>query len=86
MKGLPNMNLSKRARQLTADEWERRRYEIAKEVMACIMSNSDLEHHAEKIAKEMGVLSSQVISRWAVTSADSLIDELRKNRELKVKN
>lgn len=81
MKGLPNINLPKRARQLTADEWGRRRYEIAKEVMAGVISNSDLGRQAEEIAKEIGVLPSQVVSRWAVTSADSLICELRMNRK-----
>lgn len=79
MKEQPNMNLSKRARQLTANEWERRRYEIAKEIMAGVMSNPCLERHAEKIAEEMGVLSCQVASRWAVTYADCLIKELQRD-------
>lgn len=81
LKGLPCINLSKRARQLTANEWERRRYEIAKEVTAGVMSNPNLVRQAEKIAKEMNVRSSQVISRWAVTFAEDLIVELMTNRK-----
>ena len=52
----------------TSVDWEQRRYEIAKEVMASYMSNGDFpESHSE-----------DVIARWSTMAADRLIDELKK--------
>lgn len=48
-------------------DWEQRRYEIAKDVMAAYMSNVDFpESHSEC-----------VIARWSTIAADKLIEELK---------
>lgn len=55
----------------TSVDWEQRRYEIAKDVMAAYMSNGDFpESHSE-----------DVIARWSTMAADRLIDELKKASE-----
>lgn len=54
-------------------DWEQRRYEIAKDVLAAFMSNSNSNVFG-------GSEKSQ--AEYAVGYADALIDELKKHREL----
>lgn len=54
-------------------DWEQRRYEIAKDMLAAFMSNSNSNAFG-------GSKGNQ--ARDAVEYADALIDELKKHREL----
>ena len=63
-----------------AIDWEQRRYEIAKDVMAGIISNEEQAAYARVEAKyEKGEIHTipKAISRYAIALADGLIEELR---------
>lgn len=61
-------------------DWEKRRYEIAKEAMTAIMSNNDFYEQVLYESAEKGNRQIQVsISVAAVVFADALIEELKKN-------
>lgn len=69
-------------------DWEKRRYEIAKEMMAALISNplslqSDVKALQENgfIDNEKGIaIIGEVNAHEAVAFADALIEELKKSR------
>lgn len=68
---------------LNAD-WEQRRYEIAKEAMAGILSNEDSVDYAcseAEYSKNEKHTCPKAISKYAVACADALIAELKKGNE-----
>lgn len=65
-------------------DWEQRRYEIAKDVMAGIISNEEQAAYARVEAKyEKGEIHTipKAISRYAIALADGLIEELKKDKQ-----
>lgn len=63
-------------------DWEKRRYEIAKEAMAATMSSWNLlEQILYKNAKMGQMQIHNFISKVAVMFADALIEELKKKAE-----
>lgn len=62
-------------------DWEQRRYEIAKEAMTSIMSNSEFYEQVLYEGAEKGQRQIQKnISSAAVIFADALIEELKKKK------
>lgn len=53
-------------------DWEQRRYEIAKDVMAAQMSNSNPNMHGS---------DPRTMARYSIEWADALIDALKAKRE-----
>lgn len=65
-------------------DWEQRRYEIAKDLMAGIISNEEQAAYARVEAKyEKGEIHTipKAISRYAIALADGLIEELKKDKQ-----
>ena len=65
-------------------DWEQRRYEIAKEAMAGILSNEDSVDYAcseAEYSKNEKHTCPKAISKYAVACADALIAELKKGNE-----
>ena len=65
-------------------DWEQRRYEIAKEAMAGILSNEDSVDYAcseAEYSKNEKHTCPKAISKYAVACADTLIAELKKGNE-----
>lgn len=70
----------------TKIDWEQRRYELAKSAMQGILSNQDqiiyacFEERRVREAKGIkdGIITPNVIAKYAVACADSLIAELKK--------
>ncbi len=63
--------------QNTGVDWEQRRYEIAKDMMAAIMNNPDIAAGVAcepKVAADIPV----TLAELSVTFADALIEELRR--------
>lgn len=73
---VPQVNFMRQARRRTAQEWEHRRYEIAKDAMCAMLSNPDIFKHAAKTAKDLRVDSRYTLGKWAVYYADELIHSL----------
>lgn len=73
---VPQVNFMRQARRRTAQEWEQRRYEIAKDAMCAMLSNPDIFNHAAKVAKELRVDSRHTLGKWSVYYADELIHSL----------
>lgn len=59
-------------------DWEQRRYEIAKDMMAAIMNNPDI---AAGVACEPEPREDipATLAKLSLTFADALVDELKKN-------
>ena len=82
------MELAKRAaRKYIYDEvnWEQRRYEIARDVLASMMSeNREMEFEYDKETGEIGELTPEIrrnislFAKAAVFTADALVEELKK--------
>lgn len=53
-------------------DWEQRRYEIAKDMLAAFMSNSSYDIYSRGEEEQV---------QWAVVFADALIDELKNNEQ-----
>ena len=73
---VPQVNFMRQARRRTAQEWEQRRYEIAKDAMCAMLSNPEIFNHAVKVAKELKVDSRHTLGKWSVYYADELIHSL----------
>lgn len=73
---VPGVNFVRQSRKRTAQEWEQRRYEIAKDAMCAILSNPDIFKHAAKTAKKLRVDSRYTLGKWSVYYADELIHSL----------
>lgn len=59
-------------------DWEKRRYEIAKEAIIAIMSNDDFYSLVLDVSRENGDREiTKSVSKAAVTFADSFIKELK---------
>lgn len=85
------MEITKRAaRKYIYNEvdWEQRRYEIAKDVLASVMSeNREMEFEYDKETGEIGELMPEIkrnislFAKAAVFTADALVEELKKGGE-----
>lgn len=73
---VPGVNFVRQSRKRTAQEWEQRRYEIAKDAMCAMLSNPDIFKHAAKTAKKLRADSRYTLGKWAVYYADELIHSL----------
>lgn len=73
---VPEVNFMRQARRRTAQEWEQRRYEIAKEAMCAMLANPEVFKHAAKTAKELRLDSRHTLGKWSVYYADELIHAL----------
>lgn len=69
-------------------DWEQRRYEIARDVLASIMSeNREMEFEYNKETGEIGGLTPVIkrniflFAKAAVLTADALVEELKKGGE-----
>lgn len=62
-------------------DWEKRRYEIAKEAMTAIMSNKEYYNQAVAIGDSVGCYHiPRSVSVAAVEFADALVEELKKQK------
>lgn len=66
--------INRKTKDANQIDWEQRRYEIAKDVMAAQMSNSNPNIHR---------YSPYKIARYSVEWADALVDELKVKSEQK---
>lgn len=70
----------RKGRRMSSGEidWEQRRYEIAKDMMAAIMNNPDI---AAGVACEPEPREDipATLAKLSLTFADALVDELKKN-------
>ena len=73
---VPQVNFKRQSRKRTAQEWEQRRYEIAKEAMCAMLSNPDIFKLAAKTAKDLRLDRRHTLGKWAVYYADELIHSL----------
>lgn len=81
--------LQRAAREYIYDEvnWEQRRYEIARDVLASIMSENRMEFEYNKETGEIGELVPEIkrnislFAKAAVLTADALVKELKKGGE-----
>ena len=68
-------------------DWEQRRYEIARDVLASIMENREIEFEYNKETGEIGELTPKnkrnisLFAKAAVLTADALVKELKKGGE-----
>lgn len=68
-------------------DWEHRRYEIARDVLASIIENREMEFEYNKETGEIGELTPEIkrnislFAKAAVLTADALVKELKKGGE-----
>lgn len=78
MDSVININRIMRKAQDAEPDWEQRRYEIAKDMMAAIMNNPDI---AAGVACEpkVGEEIPATLAKLSVTFANALVEELQNN-------
>ena len=64
--------INRKTKDVNQIDWEQRRYEIAKDVMAAQMSNSNPNMHGS---------DPRTMARYSIEWADALIDALKAKRE-----
>lgn len=64
--------INRKTKDANQIDWEQRRYEIAKDVMAAQMSNSNPNMHGSE---------PRTMARYSIEWADALIDALKAKRE-----
>lgn len=63
-------------------DWEQRRYEIAKDMMAAIMNNPDITAGVA-CKPEVAEGVPAILAKLSLTFADALVEELKKPQEKK---
>lgn len=82
MDSVININRMMRKAQDAEPDWEQRRYEIAKDMMAAIMNNPDITAGVACEPKPQEDVPA-TLARVSLTFADALVDELKKTQEKK---
>lgn len=82
MDSVININRMMRKAQDAEPDWEHRRYEIAKDMMAAIMNNPDITAWVACEPKPQEDVPA-TLARVSLTFADALVDELKKTQEEK---
>lgn len=82
MDSVININRMMRKAQDAEPDWEQRRYEIAKDMMAAIMNNPDITAGVACEPKPQEDVPA-TLARVSLTFADALVAELKKTQEKK---